>query len=258
MYAKGGIKMDFKTRVVLVAGAATDSGVAISLRLARGGATIILVDSDMEMIGSLEREIITAGEKAKAWKVKMTNEDEVNEMVDVIAAEFGSIDVLVNCMDGPEKLTVSDTGMDRWRSLIDANLTSAFLFSKAVIPKMREKKYGRIVNLNDFDYLGMPGRSSYCAVKAGIFGLTRALALELAEEGITVNTVVKGEIKETGVDLPKEQLAAAEKRMPVGRIGSVEDIAYAVSHFAASGSKYITGQTLFVCGGKCLYASMTV
>jgi NAD(P)-dependent dehydrogenase (short-subunit alcohol dehydrogenase family) len=148
--------------------------------------------------------------------------------------------------------------MDRWRSLIDCNLTAVFLLTKAVIPIMKEKNYGRIVNLNDFDYLGMPGRSSYSTVKAGIFGLTRALALELAAEGITVNTVVKGEIRASGVDLSEEQLAAAEKRLPVGRLGTVDDIAYAVSHFASNSSKYITGQTLFVCGGKSLYASMSV
>lgn len=250
--------MDVKNRVVLVAGAATDSGAAISLRLAKGGATIVLADSDKEAIVPLERKIVAAGDKAKAWEVNMSNEADVKVMVQAIAAEFGSVDVLVNCMDKPDRQSVSETGMDRWKSLIDANLTTVFLFAKAVIPLMRENKFGRIVNLNDFDYLGMPGRSSYSAVKAGIFGLTRALALELAAEGITVNTVVKGETKAAGVDLSEEQLAAAEKRMPVGRIGTADDIAYAVSHFASSSSKYITGQTLFVCGGKSLYASMSI
>lgn len=250
--------MDVKNRVVLVAGAATDSGASISLRLAKGGAKIVLADSDRGAIASLEKRIGAAGNKAKAWEVNMTSEADVNAAVQAIAAEFGSIDVLVNCMDLPERQSVSQTDMDRWRSLIDANLTAVFHFAKAVIPIMKEKKYGRIVNLNDFDYLGMRDRSSYSAVKAGIFGLTRALALELAAEGITVNTVVKGEIRVSGVDLSEEQLAAAEKRMPVGRIGTADDIAYAVSHFASSSSKYITGQTLFVCGGKSLYASMSI
>jgi NAD(P)-dependent dehydrogenase (short-subunit alcohol dehydrogenase family) len=250
--------MNVKDRVVLVAGAATDSGAAISQRLAKGGATVILADSDKEAIASLEKKIAAGGDKAKAWKVNMSDEAEVSMTVQAIAAEFGSIDVLINCMDKPERQSVSETSVDHWKSLIDANLTAVFLFSKAVIPKMKEKKYGRIVNLNDFDYLGMRGQSSYSAVKAGIFGLTRALALELAAEGITVNAVVKGEIKAAGADLSEEQLAAAEKRMPVGRIGTADDIAYAVSHFASSSSKYITGQTLFVCGGKSLYASMSI
>ncbi|MFH0726810.1 MAG: SDR family oxidoreductase [Pseudomonadota bacterium] len=250
--------MDVKNRVVLVAGAATDSGAAISLRLAKEGATIVLADSDKAAIVSLEKKIVAGGDKAIAWEVNMSNEAGVNMTVQAIAAEFGSIDVLINCMDMPERQSVLQTSLELWRSLIDANLTAVFLFTKAVIPIMKEKKYGRIVNLNDFDYLGMSGRSSYSAVKAGLFGLTRALALELAAEGITVNTVVKGEIKAADVDLSEEQLAAAEKRMPVGRMGTADDIAYAVSHFASSSSKYITGQTLFVCGGKSLYASMAI
>lgn len=250
--------MDVKNRVVIIAGAATDAGTAISFRLAKSGATVILADSESGAVAALEKKIIAAGDKAKAWAVNMTNEPAVSAGVQAIVEEFGTIDVLVNCMDKPEKKSVSETDMDSWRSLIEGNLTDVFLFSKAVIPIMKQKKYGRIVNLNDFDYLGMPGRSSYCAVKAGIFGLTRALALELAAQGITVNSVVKGEIRKSGFDLSEEQLAAAEKRMPVGRLGSVDDIAFAVSHFASSSSKYITGQTLFVCGGKSLYASMSV
>jgi NAD(P)-dependent dehydrogenase (short-subunit alcohol dehydrogenase family) len=250
--------MDVKNRVVLIAGAATDAGTAISLRLAASGATVILADSENGPVDALEKKILAVGGKAKAQAVNMTDEPAVSAAVQGIADEFGTIDVLVNCMDKPEKKSVSETDMDSWRSLIEGNFTAVFLFSKAVIPIMKKKKYGRIVNLNDFDYLGMPGRSSYSAVKAGIFGLTRALALELAAQGITVNSVVKGEIRESGVDLTEEQLAAAEKRMPVGRLGSVDDIAYAVSHFASSSSKYITGQTLFVCGGKSLYASMSV
>jgi NAD(P)-dependent dehydrogenase (short-subunit alcohol dehydrogenase family) len=250
--------MDVKNRVVLIAGAATDAGTAISVRLAKNGATVILADSESGAIAALEEKILAVGGKAKAWAVNMTNEPVVNTAVQAIVEEFGTIDILVNCMDKQEKNSIAETDMDHWRSLVGGNLTAVFLFCKAVIPIMKQKKYGRIVNLNDFDYLGMPGRSSYCAVKAGIFGLTRALALELAALGITVNSVVKGEIRESGIDLTEEQLAAAEKRMPVGRLGSVDDIAYAVSHFASSSSKYITGQTLFVCGGKSLYASMSV
>jgi NAD(P)-dependent dehydrogenase (short-subunit alcohol dehydrogenase family) len=238
--------MDVKNRVVLVARAATHVGAAISLMLAKGGATVVLADSNREAIASLQNKIVAAGLKAKAWEVKMTNEAEIEAAVQAIAEEFGSIDVLVNTMDMPERLSISGTTMDSWRSLIDAGLTPVFLFTKAVIPIMKEKHYGRIVNLNDFDYLGMPGSSSCSMIKAGIFGLTRALALEVAADGITVNTVVKGEIKPGDVELSEEQLAAAEKRMPVGRLGTADEIAYAVSHFASSSSKYLTGQTLFV------------
>jgi NAD(P)-dependent dehydrogenase (short-subunit alcohol dehydrogenase family) len=250
--------MDLKDKVVLVAGATNDVGTAISFRLSRAGAAIALADSDKAKLASIEERIKSAGGKAGAWEVTMGDDAEVSRTVQAIADEFGTIDVLVNCMDTPEKQSISGTNMDQWRALIDTNLTAVFLFAKAVIPIMKAKKYGRVITITDFDYLGMPGSSSYSAVKAGIFGFTRALALESARDGITVNSVAKGEIRASNVALSEEQLAAAEKRMPVNKLGTTEDIAYAVSFFASSRSKYVTGQTLFVCGGKSLYASMSV
>jgi 3-oxoacyl-[acyl-carrier protein] reductase/2-[hydroxy(phenyl)methyl]-succinyl-CoA dehydrogenase BbsC subunit len=104
----------------------------------------------------------------------------------------------------------------------------------------------------------MPGKADYSAVKSGVFGLTRSLALELARDGITVNSVVKGEIRESRVTLTEEELAQAAGRMPVKKLGTPDDVAYAACFMASDSSKYITGQTLFVCGGKSLYSSMSV
>lgn len=250
--------MDVKGQVVLVAGAANDIGAAISEMLSNNGATIALADSNFDAIANLEKKIVADGKKAKAYKIEMLSEADVESKVKTIFAELGSIDVLVNAIDIQEKQPVTKTNIDHWRSLVETNLTSVFLITKAVIPLMKEKNYGRIIILNDFDYLGMPGSSSYSAIKSGIFGFTRAIALELAANGITVNSVVKGEIKPKDSELSDEERSAAEKRMPVGRIGTVEDIAYAVNFFASKNSKYLTGQTLFVCGGKSLYASMSI
>jgi NAD(P)-dependent dehydrogenase (short-subunit alcohol dehydrogenase family) len=250
--------MDVKGQVVLVAGAANDIGAAISEMLSNNGATIALADSNFDAIANLEKKIVAGGKKAKAYKIEMLSVADVESKVKTISAELGSIDVLVNAIDIQEKQPVTKTNIDHWRSLVETNLTSVFLITKAVIPLMKEKNYGRIITLNDFDYLGMPGSSSYSAIKSGIFGFTRAIALELAANGITVNSVVKGEIKPKDSELSDEERSAAEKRMPVGRIGTVEDIAYAVSFFASKNSKYLTGQTLFVCGGKSLYASMSI
>jgi 3-oxoacyl-[acyl-carrier protein] reductase/2-[hydroxy(phenyl)methyl]-succinyl-CoA dehydrogenase BbsC subunit len=250
--------MDMKDRVVLVAGAVNDVGEAVSLKLAQGGATVVLADSDKEGLTALEKKVAEAGGKAKAVVVDLTSGVEVDAAVASVAEESGSIDVLVNCMDTLEKASVSDTVLDGWKSLVDSNLSAIFYVTKAVVPKMRAKQYGRIVNINDLDYLGMAGSSSYSAVKSGIFGLTRGLALELAKEGITVNTVVKGEIQKPDVTLSEEEYANAAKRMPVNKLGTTDDIAYAVSLFASESSNYITGQTLFVCGGKSLFASLSV
>ena len=250
--------MDVKDRVVFVAGALNDVGEAVSLRLAKGGATIVVADSDREGLAELESKIKNSGGDVQTIVVNMTSSTEVETAVNRIADEKGRIDVLANCMDISEKASVTDTVMDRWQTLIDGNLTSIFLFTKAVITHMKSKGYGRIVNINDFDYLGMSGSSSYSTIKSGVFGLTRSLALELAKEGITVNTVVKGDLQQNDVELSEENYANAAKRMPVNKLGTTEDIAYAVSLFASESSSYITGQTLFVCGGKSLYSSMSV
>ena len=250
--------MDIKDSVVLVAGALNDVGETISLKLAAGGATVVLADADKDGLANLEKKVADTGGKVKAFPVNMTNGNDVNAVVDAIAEEHGSIDVLINCMDTAERESVSETAMDRWQTLLDDNLSAVVYFTKAVMTKMKARGYGRIVNVNDFDYLGMPGSSSYSAVKSGIFGLTRSLALELAKENITVNSVVKGEIQKTGQELSEEEYAQIAKQMPVNRLGTTEDIAYAVSFLAAKSSNYITGQTLFVCGGKSLYSSMSV
>jgi 3-oxoacyl-[acyl-carrier protein] reductase/2-[hydroxy(phenyl)methyl]-succinyl-CoA dehydrogenase BbsC subunit len=250
--------MDMKDRVVLVAGAVNDVGEAVSLRLAQGGATIVLADSDKQGLTALEKKVADAGGTVKAVVVNLANGDEVEAAVTSIAEESGSIDVLVNCMDTPGKASVSDTALDGWQSLVDSNLSAMFYVTKAVVSTMRAKQYGRIVNINDLDYLGMAGSSGYSTVKSGAFGLTRGLALELAKEGITVNTVVKGVIQKPDVTLSEEEYANAAKRMPVNKLGTTDDIAYAVSLFASESSNYMTGQTLFVCGGKSLFASMSV
>ena len=123
---------------------------------------------------------------------------------------------------------------------------------------MREKKHGRIVNVGSIEYLGVPGKANYSAAKSAIFGLTRSLALELAKEGITVNSLVKGDIMDPASEMSEEEQAKVAKGIPVQRLGRSDDVAYAACYFASDDSKYVTGQTLFVCGGKSLHSSMSV
>ncbi|MBW1850022.1 MAG: SDR family oxidoreductase [Deltaproteobacteria bacterium] len=250
--------MNVKDRVALVAGAVNDVGEAVGFRLSKSGARVVLADSNQEGLVLLEKKMSEAGGQVKGFAVDLTSSSHVEAAVRSIIEEFGTIDILVNCMDLKRNKPVSEISIDDWRSSIDTNLTPVFLFSKSVIPEMKKRKYGRIVNINDSDYLGMPGKADYSAVKSGVFGLTRSLALELARDGITVNSVVKGEIRESGVTLTEEELAQAAGRMPVKRLGTPDDVAYAACFMASDSSKYITGQTLFVCGGKSLYSSMSV
>ena len=175
-----------------------------------------------------------------------------------LAKKFGSIDILINAVDYINCKPILETSIDDWDSSLNNNLDPMFLFTKCVIPKMQAKKYGRIVNISDFNYLGMPGTSNYAAAKSGIFGFTRALALELAKDGITVNTVIKGDINLERKELSEEELQKATAAIPVKKLGTPEDVAYAVSYFVSDTSSYTTGQMFFVCGGKSIYASMSI
>jgi 3-oxoacyl-[acyl-carrier protein] reductase/2-[hydroxy(phenyl)methyl]-succinyl-CoA dehydrogenase BbsC subunit len=247
-----------KDRVALVAGATNDVGEAICLGLGKGQAKVVVVDSDAGKVDALVSKMSDAGLQAEGVVVDMTNSLDVKQAIDSLAEKFGAIDILVNCMDSGNGKGIAEASDEDWNTSLNMNLTPVYLFCKYVVPKMREKKYGRIINMSDLNYLGMPGQANYAAAKSGIFGLTRGLALELGKEGITVNSIVKGDIKESGVEMSEEDLAKAAGRMPVKRLGNADDVAYAACFFASDTSKYLTGQTLFVCGGKSLYSSMSV
>ncbi len=145
---------------------------------------------------------------------------------------------------------------DDWNKSFQANLDPLFLFCSDVIPRMRDKKYGRVINIGNIDYLGQKGMSNYSAVKSAIFGFTRSLALEVGKEKITVNAVIKGDVSNPNLsEEASEKLAGS---IPVKKLGTPEDVAYAVAYFASDTSKYVTGQTLFVCGGKSIHSSMSI
>ena len=245
-------------RLVLIVGAADSIGEAIGIRLGKGGANIILVDSDPERVNSTVKKIADAGVKIEGKAIDIKDPKQVEETVEDIARRFGSIDVLINAEDYVNCKSISDASVDDWDAAINNNLLPMFLFSKYVIPKMQAKKYGRIVNISEITYLGMPGTSNYAAAKSGIFGFTRALALELAKDGITVNTVIKGDVNMEKKELSEEEFQKATATIPVKRLGMPEDIAYAVSYFASDTSSYTTGQMFFVCGGKSMYSSMSI
>ena len=245
-------------RVVLIVGAADSIGEAIGIRLGKGGASIILVDSDSERVNSTVKKIADAGVKVEGKAIDIKDPKQVEETVEDIARRFGSIDVLINAEDYVNCKPISEASVDDWNAAINNNLLPMFLFSKYVIPKMQAKKYGRIVNISEITYLGMPGTSNYAAAKSGIFGFTRALALELAKDGITVNTVIKGDVNMEKKELSEEEFQKATATIPVKRLGMPEDIAYAVSYFASDTSSYTTGQMFFVCGGKSMYSSMSI
>ena len=248
--------MEVKNRVALITGATNKVGEASSLKLSKGGAKVIVCDTDQAKVDSLVSKIKDNGGEAVGIVADPTKTAEVKKVVDEVMAQFGKIDILINNIDDPTVKGFSDLTDDDWNEAINANLNPVFSFCHAVVPKMQEKKYGRVINISSLDYLGWQGKTSYSAAKSALFGFTRALALELAREGITVNCLPISDINPSG--LSEEETAKLAGFLPVQRIGKPEDVANAVGFMASDTAKYVTGQTLFVCGGKCMHFSMSI
>jgi 3-oxoacyl-[acyl-carrier protein] reductase len=237
----------------IVTGGAKGIGLGIAKELARQGCRIAIWDMDQDALHQVTEQIVELGVEVQAFQVNVAAQDQVESAVAQLHAKWGRIDVLVNNAGiGGEKL-VTKMDLDFWKRVIDINLTSQFICSKAVIPGMVERNFGRIINIGSRAWLGNRGQASYSASKGGVVSFTRSLALEFARNGITANAVAPG-ITETPMfaTLKDEVVDGLKKSVPMQRIGQPEDIAQAVRFFAEPASSYITGQLLYVCGGRSL------
>lgn len=246
-----------KDRTALIVGAANEIGRAISVRFASLGAKLVLIDTDRQKLDEVAPKVAAAGAEAECIAVDCTNANAVKSTVDSVVKKYGAIDILVNNIDRRDGVAITESSVELWERSLKENITPLVSFSLNVIPVMKNGKYGRIVNIGDLDYLGTPNRSNYCAAKSAIFGLTRSFALELAKNGITVNQILKGDLKTADQPLSIEAEEQGASRLPVQRLGKPEDIAYAAAYFASGVSNYVTGQNLIVCGGKSIYSSMS-
>lgn len=247
-----------KEKTALIVGAADDVGSAISMKFAASGAKVVLVDSDRKNLADLAAKLEAAGSKPEVVVLDPQDPAAVKSAIDAVVKKFDSIDIMVSNIDHNNGLPVSESTLDSWSNSLKNNITPLITFSLNVIPVMKEKKYGRIVYVGSLDYLGKANKSNYCTAKSAVFGMTRSLALELAKDGITVNQILKGDIKTSQDQMPEDVEAKAASRLPVQRRGRPEDIAYVAAYFASEKSKYVTGQNLFVCGGESIYSSMSV
>jgi len=246
-----------KNKVAVIAGGTSETGVAISIGFADRGAKVAVCDIDQKKVDSIVQKIKEKGHQTMGVAMDPSKPEAVKDAIDKIRAEFDQIDILVNNVDDSEGFGIAELSDDIWKKSVDNNLNSVFYFCREVMPEMRKNKYGRIINISSIDYLGWLGGKVNCsATKSAIFGLTRSLALEAAKDEVTANCVVKGDI--AGSDIPEDKAEKMASIMPVKKLGKPEDIARAVVFFASQEAKYITGQTLFVCGGKSLYSSMSV
>jgi NAD(P)-dependent dehydrogenase (short-subunit alcohol dehydrogenase family) len=239
-------------QTAIVTGAARGLGYATAARLAAEGAGVALFDRDEAALAVAADRLTAEGAKVKAHAVDVTDEDGVREAVAAVLAARSRIDVLVNNAGiyphyPFEELTYAD-----WRRVLATNLDSVYLCSSAVYPAMRERGYGRIVNVSSATFfIGYPGLSAYVASKGGIIGFTRALASEAGTHGITVNAVTPGLIATEGV-LGGEEAGLFDEIVPqqaLERRGEPEDIAECIAYLASPAAGFITGQTVNVDGG---------
>jgi 3-oxoacyl-[acyl-carrier protein] reductase len=237
--------------VALVTGASQGIGRACALELARGGAAIAAAARSRDKLDSLVAEITAAGGKAAAFPMDVAKEDDVKTGVKAAIAHFGKLDILVNNAGITRDQLVMRMKRADWDDVLATNLTAAFLCTREVMAPMLKQRWGRIINITSVvGQMGQGGQANYAASKAGLIGLTMAVAREVASRNITVNAVAPGYI-ETAMTggLSAEVKEAMLKNVPLGRAGSDSDVAQAVRFLASEEASYITGHVLNVNGG---------
>ena len=243
--------MKLEGRVALITGASQGIGHTCALALAREGATVAVAARNQPKLEELVSQIAASGGKAAAFVMDVAEEDQVKAGIKSALAQFGKIDILVNNAGITRDQLVMRMKRADWDSVLNTNLTSAYLCIQNVIPAMLKQRWGRIINIASiFGQMGQAGQANYSASKAGLIGLTMAIAREVASRSITCNAVAPGFI-ETSMTaaLSAEFKENAVKMIPLGRVVKSEDVASAVCFLASEEASYITGHVLNVNGG---------
>lgn len=239
--------------VALVTGGGGGLGQAIGSRLAARGKSVVLIDINPEAVEAAAELLRAEGGAVSGAVADVTNKDEVARVVAESASRLGPIDILVNNAGFPRDAPLVKMTDEDFRRVVDVCLFGAFVCSRAVVPQMIERKYGKIVNIASRAYLGNPGQANYSAAKAGIVGMTKSLAKELGKHSITVNAVAPGIIDTPAVkNHPRYDLLVelANKENSIRRLGRPEDVAAAVDFLSSDDSSFITGDVLHVSGGR--------
>jgi 3-oxoacyl-[acyl-carrier protein] reductase len=243
--------MSLSGRVAFVTGASQGIGRTCALRLAKEGASVAAAARNQEKLNQLVGEISAAGGQAASFAVDVADEEQIKAAVKTALAQFGKIDILVNNAGITRDQLVMRMKRTEWDAVVHTNLTSAYLCIQQAIPSMLKQRWGRIINVSSvFGQMGQAGQANYAASKAGLIGLTMAIAREVGSRNITCNAVAPGFI-ETAMTagLSGEFKQNAVKQIPLGRVGTPEDVASAVAFLASDQASYITGHVLSVNGG---------
>ncbi|HZR29780.1 MAG TPA: 3-oxoacyl-[acyl-carrier-protein] reductase [Terriglobales bacterium] len=242
---------DLNGHVALVTGASQGIGRACALALAKAGAKVALAARNEEKLAEAMNQIKAGGGEAAAFKMDVASEEDVKSAVKAAQSQFGKIDILVNNAGVTRDTLLMRMKRADWDSVIATNLTGAHLCIQAVIGSMLKQRWGRIINITSvFGQMGQAGQANYAASKAGLIGLTMAVAREVASRNITVNAVSPGFIETAMTEsLSPELKESALKVIPLGRVGTEQDVASAVRFLASDDAAYITGHVLKVNGG---------
>lgn len=247
--------MGIQNRVALVTGSASGMGKQTALRFAEQGAAVVINDIDAEKVRATVDEFSALGHRVLGTVADISNKAAVDGMVQQVVTAFGRIDILVNNAGMERAGALRKLSEADWDITVDVNLKGTFLCTQAVHGHMVENKHGRIVNIASRAWLGGAGQTPYSSAKAGVVGMTRALAIELGRSGITVNCVAPGLIHTPMWDeLPEKDQQFLLSRQPTGKLGEPDDIANTLLFLADDDAGFVTGQVLYVCGGRSLFA----
>ena len=247
---------ELTNKIALVTGARRGMGKADALALARQGAKVAVTDINLEECQQVVEEIKANGGEAMAFKMDVSDKAEVDKVFDEVVNKWGKLDILVNNAGVFLPKPFLELTEEDWDKTVDINLKGEFLCAQRAAKEMVKNKWGRIINIASIASgqvgCGYPGGTHYSASKGGITAMTETMALELGRMGVTVNAIGPGAIDTPmiqGIKDSKEAMAAISARVPVGRVGTSEEIAAVVAFLASDESSYVNGATIFVDGG---------
>jgi NAD(P)-dependent dehydrogenase (short-subunit alcohol dehydrogenase family) len=242
-------------RIALITGASKGLGKAMALALAEAGAQLALVARQAEALAQATAEARALGAEAEGFAADVSDEQQVARLAEQVIGRFGKLHILINNAGVNIRKPVTEFTLAEWRRVIDVNLTGAFLMVRAFLPHMRGHGYGRIINVTStMSHVGLPLRTAYASSKAGLLGFTRALALELAPEGITVVGISPGPFA-TEINRPLLEDPAVSRefisRVPLGRWGRLEEVGRLAVYLCSEEAAFITGADILIDGGWC-------